>query len=130
MPETPLSSRIQHIVIEDEDGKKIRIDDDREGGIPKWLMPVLTAVATTAAIGAFTFAWNTSKDMALIKAQQNVSPIEFTRMQGEIDRIKERYNENRSQDRADLDRLREWMKNHTHGGTARMSDSPPAAVIR
>ncbi len=112
MPEHEVSSRIRNIVVEDEDGKKIRIEDDREGSMPKWLLPIVTALAVALATGAFTFAWSVSRDMAVLKAQQAVNPVEFAQVKTEL-----------LQTEKDLERLRTWMTNHVN----RAHTDPPLA---
>jgi hypothetical protein len=106
----------------------------RGGGtdMSKMLLPVLLGLIGSAAVGAFTFAWGTSKDVALLKAQQGVNPVEFARMQEQISTLKEKGGEIHAQHERELDQLRSWMRGHTHGVrlTIRenLPDEPPAAA--
>ncbi len=93
----------------------------------KYVVPALVGLGATASVGAFSLAWNLSTKVALIESRQWVGREEFAIAKTELAQTKE-----------DLERLREWMKNHVReeGGRAQPAAyeyaarplTPPAAA--
>jgi len=84
------------------------------------LTPWLLGLTTTVAFSALTFAYNVKVDMALLKAQQLVSPVEFATLKSDV-----AYQEK------EIERLRSWIKSHRHyAGQPRASEEPPAPAER
>lgn len=67
----------------------------------KYVVPALVGLAASASVGAFTLVWNLSTKVALIEQRQWVRIEEFVQTKTEL-----------AQTQKDLERLREWMKNH------------------
>ncbi len=97
-------------------------------GVMKTLLPWVLGLVASLATAAFSFAWKTSQDVAIIKAQlsmQAVSPIEFARLQTKVEQL-EKADQNQHDDFGkQLDNLREWMRR-----SRRTTDGepPPAAA--
>lgn len=81
----------------------------------KYFLPLLLGLVGTVATGAFTFAWQVSRDMAVLKAQ-TVSPIEFAKLQERVENMREKGAEVHVQHDREIEQLRNWMRNHRHGG--------------
>ena len=93
---------------------------------PSSLTPLLLTLTGSLAIGAFSFAWQTSKDMALLKAQSSVSPVEFAKLQAQVSYLEEKGRETHAGQREELERLRTWMRAHRHGGAVPPPVEQPA----
>jgi hypothetical protein len=94
-----------------------------DSGIQKYLLPVLLGLLSTFAVGAFSFAWGTAKDVALLKAQQGVNPIEFAKMQVKIEQLEAEAVRQHGDFKDQLNNLREWMRRSGRG----QFEPPPAA---
>jgi len=79
----------------------------RDSFFTRYILPALVGLAASASVGAFTLVWNLSTKVALIESRQWVGREEFAVAKTEL-----------AQARADMERLREWMRNHvrTDGG--------------
>lgn len=89
-----------------------------DSGISKFVMPVLLGLLSTATVGAFTFAWSTSKDVALLKASRQVNPEDFAAMKVQIQSLQREDERTHDDIEKEFERLRSWMRNHRHGGSA------------
>lgn len=90
-----------------------------DSGLSKFVMPVLFGLVSTAAVGAFTFAWSTSKDVALLKASRQVSPEDFSAMKVKIENLEREDDRTHDDIEREFNRLRDWMRNHRHSGGPR-----------
>ena len=67
----------------------------------KYLIPALIGIAAAGATGAFKLAWYLDRKIAIIEQRQFVKMEEFVQVKIEL-----------QQSQKELDRLRDWMKNH------------------
>lgn len=80
----------------------------------KYIIPALIGVAAAGATGAFKLAWDLDRKIAIIEQRQFVKMEEFVQVKVEL-----------QQAQRDIERLREWMKNHVNH---RVEEPMPAAV--
>lgn len=116
---------------EDEVKHSRRRDDN---SLTKTLLPWILGLLTVLASSAFSFAFKTSQDVAIIKDQlsrQGVNPIEFGKMQVKIENLEAKGKEVHDTHQRELDNLRAWMRGHRHGGTvmAPFDEPPPASAV-
>lgn len=93
-----------------------------DSGLSKFVMPVLLGLLSTATVGAFTFAWSTSKDVALLKASRQVSPEDFAGMKVQIQSLQREDERTHEDIEKEFERLRSWMRSHSHNRGARASE--------
>lgn len=81
----------------------------------RYLIPALIGIAAAGATGAFKLAWSLDQKIAIIEQRQFVKMEEFVQVKVEL-----------QQSQKDIERLREWMKNHVN--RSRIEEPLPAGV--
>lgn len=101
---------------------------EEKNGFMMTLLPWVLGLFASIATAAFSFAWKTSQDVAIIKTQlsmQQVSPIEFAKMQSTVDQLGREDVRQHDDFNNQLDNLREWMRRSKQ---TRDNEPPPAAA--
>lgn len=95
-------------------------------GLTKLVVPGLVSLCFMLAGAGILGALAMSSRITRLEAARMVAPEDVVALRVELENLKEKGREVHEQHEKELERLREWMRRHTHGGTLSPAEAPPA----
>lgn len=99
-----------------------------DSGFAKYASQVAMSVLGGLLLAAILWLFSLSSKITRLEVGEHVSKADFVALQEKLEALREAGKERHDTYDRDLERLRQWMRGHNHGGARRPNEDPAEAA--